>query len=511
MPQTKQMLEESEQRYRSLFDHHPDAVVSFDTSGQFLSANPACEAISGYRPDELVGRSFAPLLVPEHRILAMAHFQGAVNGSATQYEVCIQHKAGRRVEIGVTNVPIIVRGTVTGVFGIAKELTVQRELEAQLRQAQKMEAVGQLAGGVAHDFNNLLTVIQGNTELVLAELEAANPLRYDLEEVQMAASRAATLTRQLLAFSRQQVLQPRILDVNAVIVDLQKMLVRLIREDIEFTLDLGRDLGAVLADPGQIEQVLVNLVINARDAMPGGGDLIIATRGVDMSPAEASRHGAKPGPYIAVAIRDTGVGMPSDVQARVFEPFFTTKELGGGTGLGLATVYGIVTQSGGFIDMKSAPGRGAVFTVFLPIADAATRVVHRHVPIRATHPRGTEAVLLVEDEDAVRAITRRVLTKHGYSVVEARHGEEALDLLVSQEREIDVVLTDAVMPYMSGPDLATTINEVRPGLPVIIMSGYTDDQLIQRGTPTSDTPFLHKPFTADRLLHIVREALDYPG
>jgi PAS domain S-box-containing protein len=511
MKRAEEALLESVQHYRSLVDHHPDAVFSFDTTGRFLSANPTFEAMSGYSSAELVGESFAPLVVTDHAERVQAHFQAAVSGSGSRYEAAIRHRSGRRVETGMTNIPILVDRRVVGVFGIAKDLTAQRELETQLRQKQKMEAVGQLAGGVAHDFNNLLTVIKANTEVVLDELAEDHPLRVDLDEVHKATNRAAALTRQLLAFSRQQVLQPRHLDVNAVIVDLQRMLARLIGEDIDFTLDLGRDLGGVLVDPGQLEQVLVNLVVNARDAMPNGGDLIIATRNVELSAGEALRHGAKPGLYVAVAIRDTGMGMSADMQARIFEPFFTTKEVGQGTGLGLATVHGIMLQSGGFVDTRSTPGRGTVFTLFLPLVANGEAAVRTHAAVRASRSPGTETVLVVEDEDTVRESTRRVLTRHGYTVLEASNGVEALTLFAGREGPIDVVLSDAVMPQMSGPELASRLAELRPGLPVIIMSGYTDDDLMRRGAIGSATPFLQKPFSAERLLGAVRDTLDRPG
>jgi CheY-like chemotaxis protein len=372
-----------------------------------------------------------------------------------------------------------------------------------------MDAVGRLAAGVAHDFNNLLTVIKMNVELALEDLGVEHPLHADIHEVAKAAGRAATLTRQLLAFSRQQVLQPQVIDLNAVVADLQKMLARLIGEDIEITLDLASDLGLVLADPGQLEQVLVNLAINARDAMPRGGQLTIATRNVELSSLEAARHpGAWAGPYVAVALRDTGEGMTPDVQARIFEPFFTTKQVGDGTGLGLATVYGIVTQSEGFLEVKSAPGRGSMFSVYLPSVQGAGAPSTRSAVASAVRTGGTETILLVEDEDAVRAIARRVLAKHGYTVIEARNGGEALSLLVRSDRAIDMVLTDAVMPQMSGPELAAAIGSLRADLPVLLMSGYTDVDLLRRGALESGVSILGKPFTVETLLRAVRVSLD---
>jgi two-component system cell cycle sensor histidine kinase/response regulator CckA len=509
--QADDALRASEARFRSLSAASPVGIYESDTDGAITYGNPQVLRIFGLSEADAMGHGWLARLHPDDVEPVTTGWAAALREQreyAHEYRLVMTDGTIRWVNC--RSAPLHDgEGRMVGNVGTIEDITLRKELEAQLRQSQKMEAVGQLAGGVAHDFNNLLTVIKMNVELALEDLGAEHPLHADILEVARAAGRAAALTRQLLAFSRQQVLQPQVIDLNVVIADLQKMLARLIGEDIDFTLDLADDLGFVLADPGQLEQVLVNLAINARDAMPRGGSLTIATRNVELSPLEASRHpDARPGPYVAVALRDTGAGMTPDVQARIFEPFFTTKELGKGTGLGLATVYGIVTQSGGFLDVKSAPGRGAVFTVYLSAVSSGGEAPARSVAAAAERAGGTETILLVEDEDAVRAVARRVLTKYGYSVIEARDGGQALAFLGTHDGAIDLVLTDAVMPQMSGLELAAALGTLRPSLPVIVMSGYTDVDLVRRGALDSGAPILTKPFTVESLLTAVRAPLD---
>ncbi|HEX6533723.1 MAG TPA: PAS domain S-box protein [Gemmatimonadaceae bacterium] len=504
-------LEESEQRYRSLFDHNPDAVFSLDTDGRFLSANPACELVTGYPPEELLGRSFVPLIVPEDLETANATFRTTVGGTATYNQVAIRHRSGHRMEIGVTGLPIIVGGRVVGVFGIAKDLTATRALERQLRQAQKMEAVGRLAGGVAHDFNNLLTVIRSYSGFAIEQLPEHAPARADLAEVCKASDRAAVLTRQLLAFSRQQVLKPRRLDLNATVSSLTGMLRRLIGEDIRVETELAPAELNVLADPGQLEQVLVNLAVNARDAMPEGGTLRLRTEAVTVDERSVpERPGVVPGAYAALVVEDSGVGIEADALQKVFEPFYTTKGAGKGTGLGLATVYGIVRQSGGHVSAESTPGRGSRFTVLLPrvalAADAGTAASSAMVP-----PCGTETILLVEDDGSVRSAIRRQLERLGYTVREAANGRDALALAASPAERIDLVLTDVVMPELSGRALVERLAAHRPELRAVYMSGYTDDEIVRRGMAQPESVFLEKPFTFERLADVVRQALDAPG
>jgi len=387
---------------------------------------------------------------------------------------------------------------------LRRQMADREQVEAQLRQSQRMEAIGQLAGGVAHDFNNLLTAIVGYTELLLAK-PSDDPARRHVTEIRRAADRAASLTRQLLAFSRRQLMTPEVLDVNQLAVELSRMLRRLIGEHIVFNLQLDATIGAVRADRTQLEQVLMNLAVNARDAMPTGGHLTIGTSEVDLDEFTAARRGVAPGRYVVATVRDTGIGMSPQTQARIFEPFFTTKEPGQGTGLGLATVYGIVRQSGGAIAVDSTLGHGATFAILLP------RVAHAAAVAEPAEPRpaigGTETVLVVEDEPALRDLIARVLSENGYTVLLAENGLGALHAVRAEGAKVAAVLSDVVMPLMSGPQLAEQVREERPDVPVLFMTGYTDDSAVvcdlERGVRV-----LHKPFTPSDLLVALREVLD---
>ena len=362
-------LRESEQRYRSLFDHHPDAIYSFDVDGRFVSANAACEALTGYALRELLGRPYLPLVVPEDRARATDYFKLALSGSAASYEESIIQKSGRHVEVAITKLPIVVDGQIVGIYGIAKDLTARRELEARLHQAQKMEAVGRLAAGIAHDFNNLLTIIQGCASLLAQELPPSTPGHADAEEILRASRRAGELTQQLLAFARRQVLQPQYLDVNQQIATIAGTLRRVVGGGISIETDLSADTWPVFADPGQLERVLMNLGVNARDAMPNGGTLRLHTENVVLDGTSATDSvGVAPGAYVRVVVEDTGTGIDPSVLPHIFEPFVTTKAPGFGTGLGLATVYGIVEQTGGAVKVTSTPGKGTRFSVLLPRA-----------------------------------------------------------------------------------------------------------------------------------------------
>jgi PAS domain S-box-containing protein len=378
--------------------------------------------------------------------------------------------------------------------------------DAQLQQAQKMEAVGRLAGGVAHDFNNLLTVISGYCGLMMAQLSKDDPFYHQAEEMSRAAERAASLTRQLLAFSRRQVIQPAVLDLNALLADMEKMLRRLIGEDVDLVASFEPALGRVKADPGQLEQVVLNLAVNARDAMPQGGRLSIRTANVQLDADDAARPAdVKPGSYVMLALADTGTGMDPAVLSRIFEPFFTTKEKGKGTGLGLSTVYGIVKQSGGHVAVESAPGRGSTFRVYLPrVEEDVGPPPPPPPPLR----RGTETILLVEDEDMLRGLVREMLRKAGYLVLEARQGGEALLHCERHAGTIHMMLSDVVMPQMSGPELAERLRRLRPGMKVLFMSGYTDEAIVHHGVLRPGVAFVHKPFTAEGLAAKIQEVLD---
>ena len=385
-----------------------------------------------------------------------------------------------------------------------------RQSEDHLRQSQKMEAVGRLAGGVAHDFNNLMTVIMGRSELLLNRLDEADPLRRNAEEIKRTAERAVSLTQQLLAFSRKQVLTPKVLDLNTVVANMDRMLRRLIGEDIDLVTVLGPALDRIKADPSQLEQVVMNLAINARDAMPSGGKLTIETANAYLDQAYARNHpSVLPGSYVMLAVSDNGTGMDADTQTRIFEPFFTTKEQGKGTGLGLATVYGIVKQSGGYIWVYSEPGWGTTFKIYLPrVSDTVEVVEPAVVPVRA---HGSETILLVEDEAGVRELTREILQMHGYTVLEAPHGPEALEICRQYPGAIDLMVTDMVMPQMSGAELSVQAAALRPAMKVVFISGYADRAIVRHGVLEADTLYLQKPFTPDALARKVREALDNRG
>ncbi|HXG45519.1 MAG TPA: response regulator [Gemmatimonadales bacterium] len=504
-----------ERRLQSVLDNVPDVVFSMSADAAHIYyASPACTRVLGLSPEELVTdpSPFRAAIHPDDEARVIASCTRAVEtGRPATLEFRIRRPDGALRWIEGRLIPVA-EAEAAGVRldGVVRDVTEQRRLADQLRQAQKMEAVGRLAGGVAHDFNNLLTVITSYADLLLEELALADPRRAEVEEIRKAAASAAALTRQLLAFSRQQVLEPRVLDVNAVVSAAQKLLKRLLGEDITLVTVLAPELGTVRADPGQLEQLIVNLAVNARDAMPEGGKLTIETANADMDEAYVRDHPlARPGRYVMLAISDTGVGMDEATQRRIFEPFFTTKEAGKGTGLGLATVYGIVKQSGGFIWVYSEPGHGATFKIYLPRVDEPVEGAPTSAEPREL-PRGTETVLLVEDAAAVRAVTRQILERLGYTVLEAPNGEVALHVATKHQGPLHLLLTDVVMPELGGRHLAEQLTALRPELRILYASGYTDDAVVRHGVLRPGTAYLQKPFTPELLARKVREVLDAP-
>jgi len=488
------LLRQSEHRNRLLVETARDVIFTLAPDGTFTSISPAFESITAWQMADWLGKSFDLLVHPDDQTLAKDMFSRCLQGESLPiYEARIRKQDGDYAVGEFTVTPLLEAGRGTGVLGIGRDITERKRLEDQFRQSQKMEAIGQLAGGVAHDFNNLLTVIAGNAELLLESptLESHHAQEC-LRDIKQAGLKAASLTRQLLAFSRKQLLAPEVLNLNDLVANLEKMLRRLIGEDIDLVTDLTSDLWLVKADPGQIEQVLLNLAVNSRDAMPQGGKLTITT-GNALLDVDPSRVNLQPRAvdYVLLSVQDTGCGMDESTRARIFEPFFTTKEIGKGTGLGLATVYGIVSQSNGHIEVSSQVGRGTTFHIYLPRHQELAVPAEDKDP-RAAEPRGTETVLLVEDEDMVRNLVRDILAHAGYTVLEARHGAEAVRVCEQYGAPIHLVVTDVVMPQIKS----------------LYISGYTDDALIRQGVRREEVSFLHKPFTRQVLTHKVRDILD---
>ena len=498
----------AERRYETLFQGAPVGLVRSLPDGRMLAANAAAARIWGY-PDIVALLSVnarelyadaddRPRLVAmiEHNEVVQDFEVHARRGDGTLIWVTLGARAEKDAD-----------GQVLHYEWSVADITERKRLESELRQAQKLEGIGQLAGGIAHDFNNLLTVITGRSYLVLAQLPADHAVRRHVDLIQTTAERAAALTRQLLAFSRKQVLEPKVLDVKAVVTGLAPMLRRLIGENLEFAVVAAPELGAVKADPSQLEQIILNLAVNARDAMPQGGTLTIETANVELDETYARRHpGANAGRFVMLAVSDTGHGMDAAVKARIFEPFFTTKDPGKGTGLGLATVFGIVKQSGGSIGVYSEPGHGTTFKVYLPRVDET--IDQAATAATPTLARGSETILLVEDDDEVRALARETLDGHGYTVIPASAPAEALQLAGSHSGPIHLLLTDVVLPQLSGRGLAERLAPEHRDLRVLYMSGYTDDAIVRHGMLEEGTAFLQKPFTPYTLLSKVREVLD---
>jgi PAS domain S-box-containing protein len=511
-------LRESEERYRLLFESNPQPMWVYDLETlAFLAVNESAVHHYGYSREDFLAMTIKDIR-PAEDIPALYEsvarsFAGVGKAGIWRHST----KDGTIIEVEITS-HLLVFADRQAELILAHDITERNRLEAallasedQLRQSQKLDAIGQLAGGVAHDFNNLLTAINGYSSLALQRLDDNHPIKGYLEEIKKAGDRAANLTRQLLAFGRKQMLQPLALNLNDVVADMNKMFRRLIGEDIELIAKLDPALKQTRADPGQIEQVLVNLVVNARDAMPQGGKLTIETSSVDLDQDYIGRHvGVAPGRYVMLAISDTGTGMDEDTQARIFDPFFTTKEKGKGTGLGLSTVYGIVKQSGGNIWVYSELGHGTSFKVYLPELTASSQETEA-VTVESPVSNGSETILLVEDEDVVRGLARKILEHAGYNVLEANRGEEAVRLCLERARPIDLLLTDVVMPETSGKEVADRLTKLFPRLRVLFMSGYTDEAIVHHGVLDSNVEFIQKPFTPAALARKVREVLDSNG
>ena len=503
-------LKQAEQKYRQMFEEAIVGIYQSTPVGTFLSANPAFAHMLGYAtPEELIASVHdirTQLYVdPDQRAEVQRLIE--TNGLAQHFECELYRKDGSRTWISTNVRTIREEGTVVRYEGTAEDIGERKQLEGQLRQSQKMEAVGLLAGGVAHDFNNSLSVIAGYSDLLQMSLPANDPLRRYTQEIAKAAERAAALTRQLLAFSRKQVIQPVILDLNNVILEMEKMLRRLIGEDMDIVILGDAEPARVKADPSQMEQIVMNLAVNARDAMPQGGKLLIKTTSGYLDETYRRQYPYfQPGNYVTIRFSDTGLGMDKETQARVFEPFFTTKKAGKGTGLGLSTVYGIVKQNGGYITVQSEPGRGSTFKIHLPQAEGTPQLA-KLTETSGPGPRGSATILLVEDEEALRELARNCLESHGYRVLEAGDGKSALEKAAQHQNPIQLLLTDVVMPRMSGRELADRMCTFYPGIRVVYMSGYTDDLIAQYGVLDADTMLLEKPFTLASLLKKVHQAL----
>jgi PAS domain S-box-containing protein len=502
--------EEQRARLSRVVEQSADSIMITDPEGSITYVNPAFERISGYSRAEVIGQN--------PRILKSGHqdtaFYGRMWGTLVRGEVWKGRLVNRRKDGTLFQEDATIwpsrdaSGRLANFVAVKRDVTNEMRLERQLMQAQKMEAIGRLAGGVAHDFNNLLGVIMGYGEMTRRSLSDDDPVSGKVDQMLRAAERAAGLTRQLLAFSRQQVLQPRVVDLNDIVSNLEKMLRRLIGENVRLETALDPTLGRVKADPGQLEQVLMNLVVNARDAMPDGGSLTIQTVNADLGPGYAERHVPIPsGPYVMLAVSDTGAGMDAETQTHLFEPFFTTKEMGKGTGLGLSTVYGVVKQSEGFIWCYSEVGVGTTFKIYLPRVDAEVSPLaeFRSAPLR----RGSETILLIEDDTALRGLLCETLEEGGYTVLVAGDGAKALEIAREYTGAIPLIVTDVIMPGLDGRQAAEQIQSERPEAEVLFISGYTDDAIARHGVLDPGVRFLSKPFTSNDLLRKVEEALGY--
>ncbi|MFW6199756.1 MAG: ATP-binding protein, partial [Gemmatimonadota bacterium] len=511
----KEAVEEvhrAEERHRSLIENSGDVISVLDARGIVQSTTPSAEELFGVAPDAMENTPALSRVHPDDRdriARRLAELGKQPGATATEsYRIVNDEGRVRHVESIGTN--LLHDPAVRGIVINTRDVTEQKELEEQLRQSQKMEAIGQLAGGVAHDFNNLLTVIEGRAVFLQGDLPEDSPLRDDAEEIRRAADRAAALTRQLLAFGKRQILQPEVLDLNGAVLDMEKMLQRIIGEDVELGVEPARRSLGIEVDPAQLQQVILNLVINAREAMPAGGRIVLRLGrspepGGPLGPREVETPDNGPRGFCTLTVEDTGEGIPPEIQERIFEPFFTTKETG--TGIGLSTVFGIVEQSGGHIELDSTPGEGTTFAVHFPRVEMAFPSEGESED-SAVEVGGGETVLLVEDDDAIRSVVVRTLEKKGYTVLAAASAEEALELVEDVIPPPELLLSDVVMPGMDGPDLAEVLRKKIPGLRLLFMSGYSDDMVMAKGVTEARIDFIGKPFMPDELARKVRAVLD---
>ena len=506
---TQEAQRRSEERYRSLVEAASDAIFTLSPDHNIASLNTAFQKITGWTPEEWIGRLFEDLMHPDDISAAKKTLQRVFQGETLLLaDLRLLRKEGGHVVVDCTTTPHMQDGQVIGLLGIARDMTERKRLEETLRQSQKMEAIGRLAGGIAHDFNNLLVVIMGYGELLRVELDKSDRTRPMVEEIVKAGERAAGLTRQLLAFSRKQIIQPVALDLNSVVTNMDKMLRRVIGEDIELVNVLPPHLGIVKADAGQIEQVIMNLAVNARDAMPRGGKLTIQTRDATaLEVAHSVKREVRAERYVMLEVTDTGLGIPDNIRSLIFEPFFTTKGQGKGTGLGLSTVYGIVEQSGGYLALESAVGRTS-FKVFLPRVDEEVASEDKQIAGRAVAADAAATVLLVEDEDAVRNLASVILKRRGYHVLDTPSCDQALRIAQQYSGPIHALVTDVVMPQMSGRQLAEAVQTIRSDIKVLYISGYTDEVISHHGVLEPGTAFLQKPFSPETFASKVHELLN---
>jgi len=508
--QALEELRRTDAMLQALIQASPLAIVVIDRACQVVVWNATAERLFGWKSEEVIGQML-PIIPADQRATFFADVASEFAGEQrNNLEVLRLHKNGALVDVTLWTAPLRnSQGEIVSTLGMFADATRRRQLEQQFQQAQKMESIGRLAGGVAHDFNNLLTVISGFSEMMLGSLPENTLAGRGIREIRKASERAALLTRQLLAFSRREIIAPVDLDPNALVRDMDKMLRRLIGEDIDLICVLDPSLAPVRADPGQFEQILMNLTINARDAMPQGGQITVQSRNVPA--AEITALGRKPpaSDYVLFSVADAGTGMSAEVKAHIFEPFFTTKEPGKGTGLGLATVYGIVTQNQGFIEVDSEPGLGSTFRIYWPAA-GIIQPLRKSDPSAARTAQGTETILLAEDEEGVRQLAALVLKSSGYEVLEARNGSDALDIVRQHPRPIHLLLTDVVMPRLNGQQLAEQSAKIRPEMRVIFITGYTDDSLVRHELTKAGVTLVQKPFSPTELVRKIREVLDQP-